>query len=273
AYIAIYEQVNKIRPSNQLLILFRTIDNKFTLKVYDIEKKKFVKTFLDTVDDIDFQILDEMVWALESMKLTYKKAAIQGQMEIKLVDNAFQIISDKKQALKQKSKKSDYYDDSDEVEEPMEFEKLKKKKTLPKSDSISKTLKVVGIVKNHSVFQDTDKLYFENLRYRKQDYSLGFKEGKVGLIDNKEGEYIIPTKYDAIYKINDFSAFLIQKDNKYGIYFSYTDELIKPIFDDIPVVFRKAYNGKGLNLIALFDKETQKLKCYSTFDGSLFYIK
>lgn len=270
ALVSIYEDASKIKPTTDLIVLFKDFDNKFSLKIYDTKKQHFTKILLDNVDDFDFLNDDQMFWALESLKLAYTKADVYGRMEIKLIDGAFEILSDIKKSISQKPKKRDYYDD---LEVPEDLDRSKGKIKSPESDSISKTLTEVSIIKNHKNFLDTDFLYFEDNWYGKKDYSLGFKSGKVGLIDNKQGKYILPAEYDEIYKISYFAAFVIKKNNKYGLFFSFTNEIIEPIFDDFPVVVRKQYKDFGYDLVALFDTLTQKLKYYATFNGAIFVLE
>ncbi|MCT4628538.1 hypothetical protein [Winogradskyella sp.] len=271
AFIAVFEDVSKIRKTSEIFVLFQHLEHSYTLRIYNKKKKEFTKTILDKVEDFDFVNNDQMLWALESMKLTYTNEGVYGKMEVKLVEGFFQITSHVKQTIAQKPKTyNDYYDD---VELPEFSNTPKQKVELPKSDSISKTLKQVSIVGNHKDFTTTNYLYFENVWYRKKDYILGFKNGKVGLIDNKQGVFVLKPEYDAIYKMSGRSAFIIKRDDKYGVYFSYTKTFIKPIFKDLPVVYRRKYKGKGCDLIALFDTETLKLKYYATFKGDLFYIE
>lgn len=271
ALVSIYEDASKIKPTTDLIVLFKDFNDKFSLKIYDTKEQHFTKTLLDNVDDFDFLNDDQMFWALESLKLTYTKADVYGRMEIKLIDGAFEILSDIKKSISQKPKKRDYY--YDDLEVPEDLDRSKRKIKSPESDSISKTLTQVSIIKNHKNFLDTDFLYFEDNWYGKKDYSLGFKSGKVGLIDNKQGKYILPAEYDEIYKVSYFAAFVIKKNNKYGLFFSFTNEIIEPIFDDFPVVVRKQDKDLGYDLVALFDTETKKLKYYATFTGAIFVLE
>ncbi|MFP4845868.1 hypothetical protein [Winogradskyella sp. PE311] len=273
AFISVFEEASKIKPTSELILFFRDLDDKYSIKIYDTKKKKLVRTLLDKTDEIDFVSDDQLSWALESMRLTYTKEDVFGSMEVKLLDRQFKIISDQKSTIDKKPKKRNYYLDDENIEVPNELEKPIKSRSIPKYDSISKSLKEAGIVKNHKNFIETDYLYFEANWYNKNNYDLGYKNGKVGLIDTKKGEYILPTIYDNIYKVNYFLAFVIEKDNKYGLFFPYTNEIIKPIFDDFPVVVRKTSRNLGYDLIALFDVKTQKLKYYATFDGIKFLVE
>jgi hypothetical protein len=273
AFISVFEEASKIKPTSELILFFRDLDDKYSIKIYNTKKKKLVRTLLDKADEIDFLSDDQLSWALESMRLTYTKEDVFGSMEVKLLDRQFKIISDQKSTIDKKPKKRNYYLDDDNIEVPNEFEKPIKQKPIPQNDSISKKLKEVGIVKNHKNFIETDYLYFEANWYNKNDYNLGYKNGKVGLIDTKKGEYILPTNYDNIYKVNYFLAFVVEKDNKYGLFVPYTNETIEPIFDDFPVVVRKTTRNLGYDLIALFDVKTQKLKYYATFNGVKFLIE
>jgi hypothetical protein len=271
ALVSIYEDASKIKPTTDLIVLFKDFNDKFSLKIYDTKEKHFTKTLLDNVDNLDFLNNDQMFWALESLKLTYTKADVYGRMEIKLIDGSFEILSDIKKVISQKPKKRDYnYDD---VEVPEGFDRSKRKIKGPESDSILKTLTEVNIIKNHKNFLETNFLYFEENWYGKKDYSLGFKSGKVGLIDKKQGKYILPAEYDEIYKVSYFAAFVIKKNDKYGLFFSFTNEIIEPIFDDFPVVVRKKHKNLGYDLVALFDTETKKLKYYASFNGVIFVLE
>ena len=273
AFIAVLDNLGDIKPTSEVFVIFKGLDDKHSFKLYDLKLQKFTKTFLEDVDGFNIINNEKIYWVLESMKLSYTKGAIFGKMEIKLVDGSFSIVSDIKSEIKKPEKDNGYFDNDDNIEVPEFNEKPKPVIKSLKGDSLSETLQQVRIATNHKDFIDTDFLVFEDHWYYKKNYSLVHNSGKVGVLNKDKDKYEVPTEYDAVYRVNYYNAFVIKKDNKYGLIFPQSKEIIKPIFDDFPVVVKQIFRGKGYNLIALFDTETLKFKHYATFDGVQFFIE
>ncbi|WP_412985482.1 hypothetical protein [Pontimicrobium sp. IMCC45349] len=259
--------------SNEILIASATMDDKFTLSLYDKKLKKITKTYFKKSSHFAHKF-SELNY--NGLTIIYKDEKGQAHKLFFVYDKDKNIIlqSDKLITLKE-DKYADNNTNYDYSLQAVEEVETKNKYAINKNDSISLTIPRIDI-KGYS-YKLSRKI--ETLTYDTKELDRSFayvyiKDGKLGIKRDRDKSITLEAKYDELYyaSFSLFTGYILKKDNKYGLYaYLYKDHIfIEPKFDMIPLLARKNFRKKGFHLLKLFDSEG-KLFCYANQDGLIYY--
>ncbi|MCK7591180.1 hypothetical protein M0G43_11390 [Subsaxibacter sp. CAU 1640] len=270
-YASVLGDFDKDNKLSQELIYLIHKDETYSVVLFDKKTSTFTTTFINKAKDIEFVDL-YMVYHLKETTIKYVNANNQGhELKIGLKDQKF--VKTFEGTFKVEPQRNDYDIYNDVVAVP-DFDR--EMIPAPKVTASEITMDVIEFRKDRDSYKPST-LFIKTKQLDPTYSKLVFDGTKRGLYLTKKEQFIIESKYDAIYQA-DFkgihaNGYILLNDDVYTIKmynFGGKEYAISGTFQYMPFVSFAEYTNPNTHIISLYDQAGNFLY-YANQDGTVFY--
>ena len=274
-YIAILENTDNQKISNEVVIYYETITKKNSLFLYNKKQKKITEYLFKNADLLEVNSNENYNYMDKSITFTYVDNKNKGK-KLTLLQESKGVTKVSEVDFEVKYKADSNREHYDNVAVP-NFDDENKKPIITSNDSVIDVIRKIEIARDF--YFNPKKI--EKIKLITEKLSLDWsyilkKNDKVGLKLTKDNKIIIPIAYDEIFLTEMSglnSCYLVKKGNKYGAQINaYNIENrfeIEPIFNNKSLISDLNFFGPKNPLLKIYD-ENGLFYCYAKKDGTLF---
>ncbi|RKT00808.1 WG repeat-containing protein [Chryseobacterium defluvii] len=260
--------------TNEILVLANDQKAKNSLYLLNTKTLKVSKTFFEGADEVKTHY--EKFPAVFS--IDYYETDLSGKRLILNFENGklAKQTTENIQSLDPYSSQSRSSSGSYDVMPTYDMEGIKQP-PVKIADHVIAEMKDISNSKKYTQPYNIPVLSVNSKKLLTEYFALIKENGKIGYMDTRKKQWIIPAEYDEIMTSHstcgNCDVFVVKKGGIYKILETGPDNKLTPFKGDypmIPVLVKRNYGKDGFHLVELYDKDGN-LFCYANQDGVMYY--